>query len=137
MMAAKFLVFSVVALLVGELISFATFGLGQVLIHGKAPSASLGQPLVMRAVIGAGLYLAVIGLLGSAIAVLFRQAAAGISVLVALLLVLPGVLSALPTSWSQPIERWWPTNAGQQVAFVTRDSHVVVGAFVLLQRRDV
>jgi ABC-2 type transport system permease protein len=153
MMGAKLLVFTGVALIVGQVIAFATFAVGQALIHGKAPSASLGQPLVLRAVIGAGLYLALIGLLGSGLAVLLRQAAAAIAVMVAILFVLPGVLSALPSSWSNPIEKWWPTNAGQQVAMVTRDSHtlpawagfgwmtvcvavVIVVALALLQRRD-
>jgi hypothetical protein len=73
--------------------------------------------------------------------------------MVALLFVLPGIANALPSSWSQPIEQWWPTNAGTQVAMVTRDAHtlpawvgfgwmaaftaiVIIVAFTLLQRRD-
>jgi ABC-2 type transport system permease protein len=153
MMGAKLSVFTVVALIAGEVIAFATFLVGQALIHGHAPSASLGQHLVLRAVIGAGLYLGLLGLLGAAFGVLLRQAAAGIAVLVALLLVLPGIANALPSSWSQPIEQYWPTNAGQQVAMIVRGSHtlpawlgigemalfaaaVLAVAFVLLQRRD-
>jgi len=73
--------------------------------------------------------------------------------MVALLLVLPGIAAALPTSWSNPIEQWWPTNAGQQVAVIVRDAHtlpawtglldmavfvgvVLTAAFVVLERRD-
>jgi ABC-2 type transport system permease protein len=153
MLAAKVLVFTTVALIAGELISFVTFLVGQALISGKAPSATLGQHDVLRAVVGAGLYLAVLALLGSALGVILRHAAAAIGSIVALLLVLPGIAAALPTSWSQPIEQWWPTNAGQQVAAVIRDSHtlaawtgfgvmvafaavVLTAAFVLLERRD-
>jgi ABC-2 type transport system permease protein len=152
-LAAKTLVFTTVALVAGEVISFVTFLVGQALISGKAPSSTLGQPGVLRAVIGAGLYLALLALLGSALGVLLRHAAAAIGSIVALLLVLPGIAAALPSSWSQPIEQWWPTNAGQQVAMVIRDSHtlaawtgfgvflgfvvvVLVSAFVLLERRD-
>ena len=135
------------------MISFVTFLVGQALISGKAPSATLGQPDVLRAVIGAGLYLAVLALLGTAIGVILRHAAGAIGIIVAILLVLPGIAAALPTSWSQPIEQWWPTNAGTQVAIISRDSHtlaawtgfgVMVGfvavalavAFLLIERRD-
>jgi ABC-2 type transport system permease protein len=153
MLAAKCLVFTTVALVAGEIVSFVTFLLGQALISGKAPSATLAQHNVLRAVVGAGLYLALLALLGSAFGVVLRHAAAAIGSVVAVLLVLPGIAAALPLSWSQPIERWWPTNAGQQVAMVARDSHtlaawtglgvmaafvaLVLGAgFVLLERRD-
>ncbi len=66
---------------------------------------------------------------------------------------LPGIANALPSSWSQPIEKYWPTNAGTQVAVVVRDAHtlpawagfgvmalfvavVLMVALVLLDRRD-
>jgi hypothetical protein len=153
MMSAKLLVFAAAALAVGEAISVVAFSLGQALIHGKAPSASFGQPEVIRVVLGAGLYLLVIGLLGCGFAVLVRHAAAGIALVVGMLFILPGIAEALPTSWSQPIEKYWPTNAGQRLMFLHRDSHtlsawwgfgefslfvaVVVGvAFYLLERRD-
>jgi ABC-2 type transport system permease protein len=153
MLAAKAVVFTTVALVAGEVISFAAFLVGQALISGKAPSASFGQHNVLRAVIGAGLYLAVLALLGTALGVVVRHAAAAIGSIVAVLLVLPGIAAALPTSWSQPIEQWWPTNAGTQVAMISRDSHtlaawtgfgvmvgftavVLAGAFLLIERRD-
>jgi ABC-type transport system involved in multi-copper enzyme maturation permease subunit len=153
MLAAKALVFGTVALVAGEIISFVTFWVGQALISGKAPSASISQHLVLRAVIGAGLYLAVLSLLGLALGVILRHAAAAIGSVVAILLVLPGIANALPTSWSRPIEKYWPTNAGQQVAQVVRDSYtltpwlglalfvgfvavVLTVGFMLLERRD-
>jgi ABC-2 type transport system permease protein len=153
MLGAKAVVFTTVALITGEVISFVTFLVGQALISGKAPSATLGQHNVLRAVIGAGLYLAVLALLGTALGVLLRHAAAAIGSIVAILLVLPGIANALPTSWSNPIEQWWPTNAGTQVAILSRDSHtlaawtgfgvmaaftavVLAGAFLFLERRD-
>jgi ABC-2 type transport system permease protein len=153
MLAAKALVFTAVALVAGEAIAFVAFFVGQALISGKAPSATLGGHEVVRAIVGAGLYLALLALLGTAIGVLLRHAAAAIGTIVAILLVLPGIANALPTSWSQPIEKYWPTNAGEQVAMIVRDSHtlppwaglgvmalfvaiVLTGAFVLLERRD-
>jgi hypothetical protein len=123
MMVAKLAVFTLTALVMGEVIAFTAFGVGQALIHGRAPSASLGQHLVLRVVIGAGLYLVLIGLLGSGLAILLRQAAAGIAVVVAMLFILPGLVQALPSSWSQPIEEYWPTNAGQRLIFMHTGSH--------------
>ncbi len=153
LMGAKLTVFSAIALVTGEIIAFVTFLLGQALIHGKAPSASLHQHLVLRAVIGAGLYLALIAVMGAALGLLLRQAAAAIAVVVAMLFVLPGIALALPSWLANPIEKYWPTNAGSQVAMTVRDSHtmtawlgfgemalfvgvVLVVAFSLLQRRD-
>lgn len=157
-MSAKLLVFTAVTLVMAELIAFAAFGLGQALIHGQAPSASLSDHLVLRVVIGAGLYLTLSGILGSAVALIFRQAAAAIAVIVGLIFILPLIANALPSSWSQPIEQYWPVgadpaNAGQQILVVSRDSHtlpawigfgemalftaiVLAIAYVLLQRRD-
>jgi ABC-type transport system involved in multi-copper enzyme maturation permease subunit len=125
MMSAKLLVLLGVLLVAGQIIAFATFGVGQALIHGNAPSASLGQHLVLRAVIGAGLYLAAVGMLGAAFAVLFRNTAIGIVVVVAMLFVLPGLILALPNWLSNPISQWWPTNAGRQVAIMARDAHTL------------
>jgi hypothetical protein len=153
MMGMKALVLTTVALIAGEVISFVTFFVGQALLAGKAPSAAIGDHNVFRAVAGAGLYLALLALLGVALGVLLRHAAAAIGTIVAILLVLPGIAQALPSSWSQPIEKFWPTNAGTQVAMVVRDAHtlpawagfgvmalfvavVLTVALVLLDRRD-
>ena len=153
MLTAKMSVFSVLALIAGEIIAFVTFFVGQALISGKAPSASISYPHVARAVIGAGVYLALLALLGTAFGTILRHAAAGIATMVALLFVLPGIALALPTSWQRPLEEYWPTNAGQQFAIVRHDAHmlapwqglgvmvaftavVIVIAFVMLERRD-
>ena len=153
MMTAKLVVFGLTALVIGEAIAFAAFSLGQALIYGQAPSASLHQHLVLRVVIGAGLYLTLIGIMGGAFAIILRHAAAGIAVVVAMLFIVPGIVFALPSSWSQPIEKYWPTNAGQRVTFLKQDPHtlaawtgfaemaafvavVLVIALYVLERRD-
>jgi ABC-type transport system involved in multi-copper enzyme maturation permease subunit len=116
MLAAKTAVMTVVMFVASEIVSFAAFFIGQALISGKAPSANLGQPEVLRAVFGNGLYLTSLALVGLALGVILRHAAAGIGTFVAILLVLPSIALALPTSWAKPIERYWPTNAGFRVA---------------------
>jgi len=156
MMTAKMAVSGVVTLVVGEVVAFASFLVGQAIIQSvqpTAPYANLGQHNVLRVVIGAGLYLCLVSLLASGFAVLLRHAAAGISVIVAMLFIVPGLAAALPSSWSQPIEEYWPTNAGTEVYSLTHGSHalsawtglgemalftvlVVAVAFYLLERRD-
>jgi ABC-2 type transport system permease protein len=117
-LGAKAVVLAAAAAVVAEAIAFVTFLVGQAMISGRAPAASLGQPGVLRAVIGAGLYLTLIALLGLGLGTLLRHPAASIAVVVALLFVLPAIANALPSSWANPIEEYWPTNAGAQVLTV-------------------
>jgi ABC-2 type transport system permease protein len=124
-LASKAVVFTAVALVVGEVTAFAAFLVGQAVIGTNAPHTDLGAHGVLRAVIGAGLYLALIGLLATAIGTLVRSTAAGISAIVALLFVLPGVVQALPSSWSNPITEYWPTQAGGQIFVLHRDAHTL------------
>lgn len=160
MLAAKAAVFTAVIFVVNEVVSFAAFLIGQALISGKAPSATLGQPEVLRAVFGNGLYLTALALVGLALGVILRHAAAGIGTFVAILLVLPSIALALPTSWAKPIEEYWPTNAGYRIAstghglerFAVNGARMapwtgyavllafvgalLLAAFLLLERRD-
>lgn len=124
-LAAKTTVFTAVALLVGEITAFAAFLIGQAVIGSSAPHTNLGAPDVLRAVIGAGLYLAVVGLLAVGIGALLRNTAAGISAVVALLFVLPGIVQALPNSWRNPVTEFWPTQAGSQVFAVHRSANTL------------
>jgi ABC-2 type transport system permease protein len=124
-LASKAVVFTAVALGVGEVIGFAAFLLGQLVIGTNAPHTDLGAPGVLRAVVGAGLYLALVGLLAMGIGALVRNTAAGISAIVALQFVLPGVVQALPDSWRNPVTEFWPTQAGSQIFIVVRDDHTL------------
>ena len=153
LLAAKTAVFGAVALVTGELVSWAAFFFGQLVIHGHMPTAQLSQPGVARAVIGGGLYVALVGLMAVAIGTIVRRSAAAITGVIAILFVLPGVLLTLPTSWRNPVEEYWPTGAGSQVYAVTRDANTLSAwwgfgelalfgaalfavAYFLLQRRD-
>jgi ABC-2 type transport system permease protein len=152
-LSAKMTVVVVLTFVVTEVIAFVAFFIGQALISGHAPSASLGDPDVLRALIGAGLYGATLGLLGLALGTILRSAAGAISVLVAILFVLPGIAAALPTSIDNAVQEYWPTQAGQQVTTVVRDAHTLsawsgfgilclfvailsAAALALLNRRD-
>jgi hypothetical protein len=152
-LAAKSLVFAAVTFVVGEVTSFTAFFLGQALISGHAPQATLGDPGVARAVVGAGLALTALAVLSVAAGALLRHPAAGIACMVAVLFVLPGIAQALPDSWRNPVTEYWPTQAGGQIATVRVAAHslqpwpgfgvmclfvaiVYAIAWTLLDRRD-
>jgi ABC-type transport system involved in multi-copper enzyme maturation permease subunit len=140
-LTAKVVVFGAVAIVVSEILAFSAFAVGQAILSarhavgssafaaqhaqqfgGKIPhnlhgllssgSASLGQPGVLRAVVGAGLYLAVLGLLALGLATIIRHTAGAISAFVGVVLVLPLIVQALPTSLSDAVARYLPANIG-------------------------
>ena len=141
MLTAKVLVFGAVAVVVSEILAFSAFALGQAILSAKhavgssaavtqrahqlgvkvphnvqavlsSGSASLGQPGVLRAVVGGGLYLAVLGLMALGLATIIRHTAGAISTFVGVVLVLPLIVQALPTSISNAVARYLPANIG-------------------------
>jgi ABC-2 type transport system permease protein len=88
-LAAKAAVLGAVTLAAGEISAWAAFGLGQAVLQAPAPHAALGQPGVLRAVLLAGAYPALIALIGLGAGAVFRHTAGAIGVIVGLLFVLP------------------------------------------------
>jgi ABC-2 type transport system permease protein len=119
-LAAKGLVFGVVTLVLGELLSFAAFGIGQAILSGAHAGVSLGQPEVLRAVVGGGLYLAAVGLLGFGIGALVRHTAGALSAFFGILFALTALADLLPTSWRNDVMPYMPANAGTQIFAVQR-----------------
>jgi ABC-2 type transport system permease protein len=111
-LAAKVLVFGTVTLVVAEIVAFASFLLGQALLTSPARRATLSSPGALRAVAGIGLFLCVVGLLALGIAILVRHTAGAISAYVGVILVLPIIVSALPGSLQNHIERLLPLEIG-------------------------
>jgi ABC-type transport system involved in multi-copper enzyme maturation permease subunit len=125
LLSAKAVVMLAMAFIAVEVITVIAFFIGQALMSGHAPTATLGDPGVLRALIGAGLYGALLGLLGLALGTILRHAAGAIAVLVAILFVLPGIAAALPTSIENAVQEYWPTQAGSQVTSVVRTAHTL------------
>ncbi|MFI0940090.1 ABC transporter permease [Streptomyces sp. NPDC021020] len=134
--------------------AFVAFLVGQALLASHHVGTSLGAPGELRQVMGVGLYLTVVGLLGVAIGALIRNTAGGIATVFGLLLVVPVLAEALPTSWGDHIDQWLPSNAGQSVLTLHQEAHTLApwtgfavfclyavaalaAAAVLLRRRDV
>jgi ABC-2 type transport system permease protein len=122
-LAAKCAVFAVLILVVGEIVSFCSFFIGKAIIH-PVVSVSLSQPGVARAVIGAGLYLTVLGLFALAIGSLIRHSAGAIAAVIGLVLVVGPLLGLLDSyDWGAHVHAWFPTVAG---GYITAD-HQPVG----------
>lgn len=126
-LAAKVVVFGAVALVVSEVLSFAAFFLGQALLH-PAPSATIGQPGVARAVVGTGLSLAVLGLFALGLGTILRHTAGSIFAYVGVLLVFPLILQAFPTSLQHALLRYMPLLITQNMAGTHADVRDFGGA---------
>jgi ABC-2 type transport system permease protein len=153
MLAAKAVMFAVLVLVVGELVAFPSFFIGAAILHAKAP-VSLGDPGVLRAVLGSGLYLAVLGLFALAIGSLVRHTAAAITGVIGFVLVLAPLAQLLPGSFGKHVHAYLPSEAGHLIAQAHQGPHdlitpwqglgvfclwtaVLLGAAAyLLQRRD-
>lgn len=112
---AKATIFGLVALVVSEVVSFIAFFLGQALLTAPATHATLSSPEALRQVVGAGLYLFVLGLFALGLATIIRHTAGAISAFVGTLLVLPLIVEALPESLARDIRRFLPANIGNSI----------------------
>ncbi len=111
-LVAKTAVFGAVTVVVGELVSFVAFVLGQRILSGQAPTASLSDPSALRAVLSGGLYLLALGLLALGLASIIRVTAAAISTFVGVLFILPIIADVLPSSFTSDIGRFLPATIG-------------------------
>jgi len=127
---AKALVFGLVAFVVSEAVSFGAFFLGQAILGRGIPHANLGLPGVARAVVGGGLYLTVLSELALGLATIIRHTAGAITAYVAVLLVLPLIVAALPSSIQDAVGRYLPANIGAALISTNGVVHRAVGGSV-------
>ncbi|MDQ1628023.1 MAG: type transport system permease protein [Actinomycetota bacterium] len=117
-LGAKALVLTVTAFGAGLVTMFASFWLGQrVLATADAHppiDVSIGDPNVLRAVIGGALYVAACGLLGFALGALLRHTAGAITVAIGIVFVLPIVANFLPGTWGDNVGK--VLNAGGAIS---------------------
>jgi ABC-2 type transport system permease protein len=92
--------------------TLVAFYVGQALLARKDLSVGSTAPHAVRGVVGAAIYLVIIGIMGLGLGTLLRNTAAAISALVALLFVLPIVLNFLPASVSHHVNPYLPDSAG-------------------------
>lgn len=107
-LAAKAAIVASVALVAGEILAFVAFGVGQAVLKSQFPHAALGQPGVLRAVLMAGAYPALIALIGLGLGAIIRHTAGAISAVVGVLFVLPLILLPLGTSIQNSVGQFMP-----------------------------
>ena len=127
-LAAKATVFATTALIVGTAASFAAYYLFQACLSDEGLKSSINDPGVLRAVIGGGLYLAVLGLLGLGLGAIIRSSAGAIATLFGLLFVPPILLTLLPHTWQTTIGPYLPMDAGSQI-FIAHQEPGGLGAW--------
>jgi ABC-2 type transport system permease protein len=171
MLLAKSLVFALLVIIVGEIVSFCSFFIGAALVNGhvltsrltvaghtvtvhRTIEVSLSQPNVTRAVVGAGLYLTVLGLFALAVGALIRHTAGAITAVIGMVLVIFPLAGLLPSSWGAHVHAYLPTIAGLLITqdkpsagqllsawqgfgvFCAWTALLLAAAIYLLQRRD-
>ncbi|MQS15686.1 ABC transporter permease [Streptomyces kaniharaensis] len=119
---SKAAVFGLIALLIGTAGVFATFVADSRILSSTRAAMTLSDAGVVRGLLGAGLYLALVGVIGVALGALLRSVAGGIAVLVASLMLIPGLTSLLPTSWQSHISPYLPSHAGEAMFALHHDT---------------
>jgi ABC-2 type transport system permease protein len=84
---------------------------------------------VVRALVGNGLYLAVLGLFSVALALLLRHTAAAISIGLALIFVVGNLVGLVPGATGDWLQKLMPGNAGSVIATVTPFNPDLLGAW--------
>ncbi|KIH98075.1 hypothetical protein LP52_15340 [Streptomonospora alba] len=153
-LAAKLVVTAGVAVVVSQALMFAAFFIGQGLLAAQGvPNAGLGDPGVLSAVAGAGLYLSAIGLLAVGLGTITRATAGAFATLVGIVFLVPSLAPLFP-SWLQWLLDFWPGAGATAIVATVPDpayphpwlnfagmclgvAAVLAAAFVVLRRRDV
>src|SRR5215475_734199 len=130
MLAAKVVVFAILVAILAEIVAFGSFFVGSAILHPHV-SVSLSDPGILRATIGAGLYLTAFGLLAMGIGTLIRHSAGAIATAVGVAFVLPIIGALLPdTSFWNHLVGYLPEQAGSMVYLVHETgSHIVLSAW--------
>jgi ABC-type transport system involved in multi-copper enzyme maturation permease subunit len=116
-LAAKALLVALFCLAIGLVIAFVCFFGGQAIFRTQDIRVALGDAGVLRAVVGAALYMAGCGMFGIAVGAVLRQTPGSITAVVALLFVLPLLTLAIPGSIGDAVKKYFTANAGQSVTY--------------------
>ncbi|MCL2396261.1 MAG: ABC transporter permease [Acidimicrobiaceae bacterium] len=107
LMTAKIGVTAAFTFVFCQVLSFLAFFLGEAILSGGgAPSAGLGSPGALRAVVMTGVFIALLALMSFAFGLIFRSTAAAIAAFVGVVFVLPLVMHGI----SEAAVAYLPTN---------------------------
>ncbi|MGW1284930.1 ABC transporter permease [Streptomyces sp. NPDC002586] len=148
---SKIAVATGLALVVGMCTSFAAFFLGQAMLGPHR--ARIGDPGVLRAVLGGGLYMTLIAMFSMGVAAMLRSPMLSLGVLMPFFFLISSILGGVDAT--KKIGRFLPDQAGSRIMQVVPRADDVpygpwgglgimvlwvlgalAGGYVLLQRRD-
>jgi ABC-type transport system involved in multi-copper enzyme maturation permease subunit len=118
---AKIVVYTAITFVLMLAASFIAFLVSQPILRGHHVDTSLSSPHVLRAVVGAALFLTVTGVFGLSLGALVRNTAGGIATFAGLMFVVPGITAILPNSWGDKIDPYLPLSAGTDILTVHPD----------------
>jgi ABC-type transport system involved in multi-copper enzyme maturation permease subunit len=150
---AKTFVFAVVTLALMLPSVLIAFFASQSILAAHHANIAWSHPGIPQAVIGASLYLTVVGILTVGLGTILRNTAGGIATFAAIFFVIPPLLNVLPASWNHAISPYLPSNAGSAILWITPGPHslapwtgfalfcgyaaiTLAAAAILLVRRD-
>ncbi|MER6302551.1 ABC transporter permease [Kitasatospora sp. NPDC001539] len=119
---SKAAVYGLIALVLATVGVFVAFLVDTRILSGTRAAMTLSDAGVVRGLLGAALYLGLVGVIGVALGALLRSVAGGISVLVASLMLVPGLVSLLPSSWQDHISPYLPSHAGEAMFALHHDT---------------
>jgi len=151
---AKAVVFALTTFLIGVAACLAAFFVFQALLSGDTFRSSIADPGVARALVGGGLYFAVLGLLGLGLGAIIRASSGAIAALFSFLFIPQILVQLLPDTWRISVGRYVPMQAGSQIfsqhpepgalapwtgfaVFCAYAALALVLAIILIRRRDV
>ncbi|MFJ6572975.1 ABC transporter permease [Streptomyces sp. NPDC091292] len=149
---SKVAVATVLAFVVGMITSFLTFFLGQAMLG--AHKTAIGDPGVLRAVIGGGLYMTLIAMFSMGVAAMLRSPMLSLGILMPFFFLISNILANV--SATKKVAQYLPDQAGRRIMQVVTPLNndtpygpwgglgimvlwvvaALIGGFVLLQRRD-
>lgn len=121
-LAGKLVVFVAVTLVAMVASCLVAFLGAQAFISRYRTGASLGDPGVLRVVVGTGVYLTLIGMLGASLGWIIRSTPGAIVTLIGLVLVIPGLIGSLLGQFGRDLVQYLPSNAGGSFVSSVRDT---------------
>ncbi|MET9093854.1 ABC transporter permease subunit [Streptomyces cyaneofuscatus] len=115
---SKITVAGVLALVVGLLTSFVSFFLSQAVLGDRG--TDLGAENVLRAVIGAGLYMGLIAIFSMGVAAMLRSPMLAMGILIPFFLLISNILAAVP--YAKDVIRYFPDQAGSKIMQVVPEA---------------
>ena len=110
---SKVAAYGAVAAVAGLVGAFGAFLITSSVVAGTPAAMTFSSSDVVRSLLGAGGYLGLVAVIGVALGALLRSTAGGISTLVGAFLLVPGLMSLLPSSWRDNVNPYLPSNAGE------------------------